>query len=72
MVDQKGLRMYIGGKKRDIHEADLEHLQAAEKTYLEIATKFNYKLIECYENGQVLSREKIAEKIWEKVRKILP
>src|SRR3989344_3516601 len=34
LVDKKGNRFYVGGTKRDIHEADLGHLVRAEKTYL--------------------------------------
>jgi len=71
LVDRKAPRKYIHGFKRDIHEADLKHLQAAEKNYLEIHKKFKYPLIECYVEGEILSKETVAELILAKVKKVL-
>jgi dTMP kinase len=67
LVNQKGARFYIGNKKRDLHEKDLNHLLAAEKTYLEISKKFGYSLVECYEN-RLLSREEVADLVWQKIK----
>lgn len=71
LVDKKAARKYIHGKKRDLHEKDLTHLRAAERTFLEISKKFNYPLIECCEKNEVLSPEIISDRIWEKVEPIL-
>ena len=71
LVDAKAQRAYILGKKRDLHEADLGHLKAAERTYIEISKKFKYPLVECYERGKILSREEIAKKVWSAVKKVL-
>lgn len=75
MVDNKNsdMRQYVGGKKRDIHEADLEHLKHAEEVYLEIAELFpkNFVVVECVENGKLLSIDAVHEKVWEVVSKIL-
>lgn len=72
LVDGKAARSYVqGGKKRDMHEADLAHLKAAEKVYIEISKKFRYPLVECYIDGKILSREAIAEEIFKKVTKVL-
>lgn len=72
LVDNKGHRDYINGHKRDLHEADLEHLYEAEKTYLEIAKEFpGYRLIKCTENEQIKSREKIHELVYKEVNKII-
>ena len=68
LVDNKGKRNYLKGKKRDIHEDDINHLRDAEKVYLEIAKSYpNFTLIECTKNSQILSREKIHEIIWDKI-----
>ena len=70
LVDNKKHRDYIHGKKRDIHEAALEHLKNAEKVYLEIANAYpDFVLIKCMENNQIMSREKIHELIWREVKK---
>jgi len=73
LVDDKEEREYLNGKKRDIHEDDLQHLQAAEKTYLEIAKIYpEFKIIECVDkNNEILSREIIQAEIWNRVQKYL-
>lgn len=69
LVDGKGERSYIDGQKRDIHEADLNHLRAAEAIYLEIArTMSQCLLIECARDGQIMAREEISELIWQAVK----
>lgn len=60
------------GNAKDAHE-NLEHLRAAEATYLEIARSFpNFALIECEDHeGKMLSKELIHEMVWQKVLPIL-
>ena len=70
LVDQKAQRSYTK-KKRDLHEADLPHLKAAEKTYMEISKKFGYALIECYQQKRVLTPEEVSSKVWKEVGKII-
>lgn len=73
LVDQKSAsaREYVGGKKRDLHEADLNHLQNAEKVYMEIAKLFpNTKLVECVQGEQLLTKEEVHNKVWALVRRI--
>lgn len=60
------------GKKKDIHQSNLKHLKNAEETYLEITKTFpGFVLIECASNNEILSREKISEKIWTRIKKKL-
>ena len=60
------------GKKNDIHENNLSHLQHAEKVYLEIANNFpNFELINCTKTGEILSKEKINLLIWSVVKKLI-
>jgi dTMP kinase len=63
LVDQKSEREYTQGKKRDIHEADLDHLKNASDAYRYVANKFNWKTVECVENGEILTREQIHQDI---------
>ncbi|MFH1631404.1 MAG: thymidylate kinase [bacterium] len=54
------------GLAKDIHEANPEHLQKTEDTYLDMVERFDeFKLIECVENNSMLPPEIIHEKIWE-------
>ena len=74
LVDNKNSRDYIlNGAKKDIHEKDINHLRQAEKVYLEIARTFpDFVLLECISNGQIMSRQKINDLIWQEIIKILP
>ncbi|SRR6056297_495737 len=72
LVDKKGYRDYIKGKKRDIHEEDINHLKKAEEVYREIAeSSDNFRFIECTENKNIMSREKIAKKINKEIKTII-
>ncbi len=58
-------------RKKDIYEQDAEHLRRAEQVYLEIAELFpNTRLVECVENGRLLSPSEVHTKVWELVRRI--
>ena len=70
LVDKKARRGYTK-KKRDLHEADLAHLKAAERTFIEISKKFKYGLVECYEQGRILTPEMIASRVWKEVKRVL-
>lgn len=61
------------GNLQDIHEKDPGHLKRAELAYLTMVKLFpdDMTLIECVENEQIMSREKIHELIKEKVKTIL-
>lgn len=67
MVDHKTLRDYTGGKQRDIHEADLEHLRKASEAYVYVAKKYNWTTIPCTEEGEMLTREAIHERLYETI-----
>lgn len=73
LVDKKGKREYLGGKKRDIHEQDIKHLLRAEKTYISMAKMFpdDFVLIECAPEGKLLTINEIHDKIWRVVKKII-
>ena len=73
LVDKKTAdqRVYANGKKRDLHEADLQHLLNAEKVYLQIARLFpNTKLVECVEHGKLLPPSEVHNKVWELARRV--
>lgn len=58
-------------RKTDIHEQDPDHLKRAEAVYLEIAELFpNTRLVECFENGRLLTPKEVHAKVWELVRRI--
>lgn len=60
------------GKKKDIHEDNLDHLKKAERIYMEIANSFpDFRLISCTKNGEILTREEISMLVWPAVKKII-
>jgi len=64
LVDKKGFRNYIGGHKRDIHEKDIKHLKDAEKSYLSVAKRDNWKIIGCVDaENKLMSIEDINSKL---------
>jgi dTMP kinase len=74
LVAKKDERGYLDGRKRDIHEADRDHLRAAEQAYSklpEMDRHENWQLIECVENGQLLSINDIHQRLWSVVRSVL-
>jgi dTMP kinase len=68
MVDKKGSRSYLKGKKRDLHEADINHLKKAAEAYLYVAKKYKWIVINCTKRGEIMSREAIHEVILKKLR----
>lgn len=71
LVDQKAPRQYIGGQKRDIHEADLNHLKNAVNAYLYVAKKYQWNVVKCCKQDKMRSVKEIAEEIWAIVSKII-
>ena len=73
LVDKKEQRSYLNGKKRDIHEDDLDHLRDAEQAYLEIAKEYpEFMLIECVKNETMRTVEAIEQDIWSSICALLP
>lgn len=73
MVDAKLKRDYIkNGATRDVHEADLHHLERAEQTYLEMCELFpRFELVHCANNNTVMGVDEIHEAIWKRVEPYL-
>lgn len=68
LVLEKQQRLYLEKSKiQDIHEADFEHLKAAENSYIWLVRQFpkDHKIIECVEEGELLSPKAIHEKLWQ-------
>lgn len=70
---QKKKKLYLGNKKRDIHEKDLSHLINTERSYLEVAKEFpqDFKVVDCLKDEKLLPPEAIHRQIWEFIKKVL-
>lgn len=71
LVDEKEAREYTKGKKRDIHEADLEHLKNATEAFKYVADKFNWVTIDCTKDGKLMTREEVHELVYSAVKDVL-
>jgi thymidylate kinase/thymidylate synthase ThyX len=73
LVDKKEARSYTD-KKRDIHEADLSHLQKSVQVYDDLCQLFpkDFERIDCVRSGELLSIEQVHKLLIEKVRPLLP
>lgn len=71
-VDKKEVRSYTD-KKRDIHEADINHLTRSVAAYRQLCEQFpqQFTLIECTDNGEMLPVETVTEIIWSKIQPLL-
>lgn len=69
LVDKKGHREYVGGSRKDLHEADINHLKQAAEAYLYVAKKYNWLVINCAPNNKLKTIEEIHEEIWDKLKK---
>lgn len=59
------------GNAKDGHE-NVEHLRRAEATYLELARTYpGFVLIECVQDGRLLSIPEVHELVWAEVSKVL-
>ncbi len=72
LVDQKEARSYTD-KKRDIHEADLNHLSRAVEVYQQLCETFqeSFSPLDCTKEGELLSIPTINNLIWERVQPML-
>lgn len=72
LVDQKAERSYTASK-RDLHEADLSHLERSVEVYDDLCNLFpkDFTRIDCVRSGKLLSIDDIAELLWHGVEQIL-
>lgn len=72
LIEKKEQRTYLGDEKKDIHEEDINHLRYAQQTFLEIAKEKNdWIIIDCTKDGQLLSEQVIADRVWNVMRDIV-
>lgn len=55
----------------DEHEKSPEHLKNAEEAYVELSELYNWDTIECVEDGQIKTIERISEEVFDKVKDII-
>lgn len=73
LVDKKSQqeRLYTQWKKRDIHEADLQHLKDAAEAYKYVAEKYNRTIIDSAPNWKLQTIEEISQRLRETISKYI-
>lgn len=73
LVDQKEARSYTD-KKRDLHEADLSHLERAVEVYDDLCQLFpkDFVRIDCVRDDQLMAIDDISKLLYQKVEPMLP
>lgn len=73
LVDNKAERSYTD-KKRDIHEADLSHMQRSVDVYDDLCQLFpkDFTRIDCVRNDKLMDIDTIHKHIWETITPMLP
>lgn len=61
------------GSRKDLHEADIDHLRRAEQVYLTLPRLFpdKFSVISCYESDKLYNPEEIHELVWKKIKPLL-
>ena len=72
-VDQKKTRNYTD-KKRDLHEADLTHLERAVEVYDDMCNLFpkDFQRIDCVRNNALLTIDQVEDMVWQSIEPLLP
>lgn len=72
-IDQKEPRNYTD-KQRDIHEADLGHLQKSIEVYDDLCSLFpkDFIRIDCVRSGAQLSIDAVHQQLWGMIEPLLP
>lgn len=73
LVDQKEKRAYTN-KKRDLHEADINHLERSVEVYDDMCHLFpkDFSSIDCVRDNKLLSVDAIHNLLWQTIEPLLP
>ncbi len=71
LVEKKGTREYQEeGEVHDIHTKNAKHMADASNAYKYVADKYQWPVIECVKDEELMSIEEIHEKVWNQVRNL--
>ncbi len=72
LLNELGTKNYLENSSKDIHEADLDHLEKAAKVFYEIGENLDdFTFIDCSPDGTLLSKEQISKLIWDNISHFL-
>lgn len=75
LMEKRGDKTYLKGKKKDIHESDVRYQENVRKTYLEEGRANGWIIIDCAEkrgsSWRIKSIEDVHAEIWEKIKSLI-
>ncbi len=73
LVDKKARRSYTD-KKRDIHEADIDHMRRSVEVYDDLCQLFpkDFQSIDCVRGDKLMDIEQISDILWKTIEPLLP
>ncbi|MEM0372797.1 MAG: dTMP kinase [archaeon] len=75
LMEKRGEKSYLKGKKKDIHEEDARYQESVRKTYLEEGRANGWIIINCAEklgsSWRIRSVEDVHAEIWERIKSFL-
>lgn len=70
--EQQRKKVYLKKGQKDLAETNVKHLSESRENALRLVKRLNrWERINCTAKGEMLSRERIAEKVWGVVKRIL-
>ena len=57
-----------GQAKKDIHESNLDYLKKSYENAMKVVKTYNWSIINCVEDGKILSIDEIHEKVYQEVK----
>lgn len=57
-----------GEAKKDIHESNFEYLKKSYENAMNVVKTYNWSIINCVEDGKILSIDEIHEKVYQEVK----
>lgn len=67
LILKKSKRKYTEGKKKDIHERNVNYLLKVVAVYKVLSKRKDWLLINCVKNNEIMGKKDIHELIWKKV-----
>lgn len=71
LVNQKKIRQYLKGAKKDIHEKNKNYLKNVQKIAEFLIKKEHWQKIICLKNNQILPKKEISQRVWSVVKNYL-
>ncbi len=73
LVDQKEKRNYTD-KKRDLHEADIDHMKQAVEVYDDLCQLFprDFDRIDCVRDSKLMDVDAVSKLLWQTIEPLLP